>query len=400
MTCTRTGCTQTDPHTHHAGLGALRQKNGSTVSAFEKELASYCGAKYAIAAANGTVTLQAALVALGVKPGDRVAVPPLTMSATTIAVLNVGAVPVFADVDPRTWIMQEGALADWWLPVALYGLWGPLAGPKIVEDAAQTLRKHDGAAFTSISFQASKILSLGEGGALLTDDEELAERARSYLSLGYRMAADQARIDNAALKSPTFDRHHSWPAINGRMNDVTAAKGLTHLNPPDTRWCGDVDNLLADRRQCATMYRDAIAGCDWLTPQHVPNGWTHDYWTYAVACDTPDRAQWLLDTMEPCGGEIPYPAWKLTYDEPAFRHLDPGHDSLRLDDRELPGGPHWRRNGGCPVAESLQPRLIQFQTNTLAAAQQNARALGRAIRLYRMTHGWCEPLTTTGIPCG
>jgi perosamine synthetase len=335
-------------------------RNGQTVAAFERELASYCGSSWAIAASNGTVTLQAALVALGVKPGDRVAVPPLTHAATTIAVLNVGAVPVFVDVDPETWLMQSmGDMGQEYLaaaiPVSLYGLhWqGPYRYWTTIDDAAQTLRPHHrNTKFTSLSFQASKILSTGEGGALLTNDQELAARARSYLSLGYAMQAGQARIDPHALKSPTFARHVRWPAINGRMNDVTASRGLMML--------AKADELKLTRLLSAAHYSGAIAGCAWLTPQSVPKGWDHDMWSFAVACDTPERALWLADAMERHGGERPYPAWRITYSEIAFRHLAP--------------------LGTCPVAENLQPRILQFQCNDLASAERNATALRRAIQ--------------------
>ena len=135
-------------------------RNGETVSAFERELASYCDVRWAIAASNGTVTIQAALVALGVKPGDRVFTTPLTMSATTIAILNVGAIPVYGDVDPHTWLLDMGKLPTPMpcvtsVPVSLYGLHFPYGGA-IVDDAAQTLRKPRGTAFTSLSFQSSR----------------------------------------------------------------------------------------------------------------------------------------------------------------------------------------------------------------------------------------------------
>lgn len=336
-------------------------KNGATVAAFERELAAYCGARHAIAASNGTVTLQAALVALGVTAGDKVAVPPLTMAATTIAVLNVCAAPVFVDVTPDTWLAENYPIrkADVGIGVSLYGLHWPAAYALDIDDAAQTLRPHNkAAAFTSLSFQASKILSTGEGGALLTDSDELAAKARSYLSLGYKMTAGEARIDPTTLKSPTFDRHHSL-GINGRMNDLTAAEGLRHLAVADT--------LKLERQLCAQLYANEGAGCAWLTPQHVPEGWTHDYWTFAVACDTPQRALLLSDAVVKHGGERPYPAWMLTYREIAFRHLAPFQHS---DPR---GGP-------CPVAESLQPRLLQMQTNDLASAERTATALRLAIQ--------------------
>jgi perosamine synthetase len=370
-------------------------KNGQTVAAFERELASYCGSSWAIAASNGTVTLQAALVALGVKPGDRVAVPPLTHAATTIAVLNVGAVPEFVDVDSETWLMQSmGDMGQEYLaaaiPVSLYGLhWqGPYRYWTTIDDAAQTLRPHHrNTKFTSLSFQASKILSTGEGGALLTNDQELAARARSYLSLGYAMAPGQARIDPAILKSPTFDRHVMYPAINGRMNDVTAGRGLLML--------AKADHLLHLRQEAAERYADEILEgekCPWLTPQKVPeHSRRHDYWTYAVACDTPERALWLADAMERHGGERPYFAWRLTYHEPAFQHLacersPEGYPvvrheiSFQLNDECTGTTVRLPAQNVCPVAESLQPRILQMQTNDLASAERNARALRLAIQ--------------------
>jgi len=324
------------------------------VASFERAFADHVGAEFGIALNSGTATLHTALVALGVKPGDYVAVPPLTMSATTIAVLHAGADPAFVDVDPRDWLMDDGLMPnvypDTFIWVSLYGLQKPTFPFHCIDDAAQTLRPHGGSAFTSYSFQASKILSLGEGGMLVTNDEDLARRAREFSSLGYRMDPRQPRISKAALKHPGYQRHHSlgW---NYRMSPLVAERGLA-LMP-------HVELLKQIRHQCADLYRAAIQGCPWLTPQHVPDGWAHDYWTFAVATDTRARCLWLLDAVERHGGERPYPAWRTTFQEPAFRHL-------ALD-------------GMCPVAEDLQPRLVQFQTNDLQSAIKNARALGRAI---------------------
>jgi perosamine synthetase len=298
------------------------------------------------------------------------------MAATTIAVLNVGAVPVFCDVDDRTWQMAGGQITNPLTPaivVSLYGLCEPRTArcPEIVDDAAQTLRRHSGAAFTSYSFQASKILSTGEGGMLVTDNEALAMAARSYLSLGYAMAAGQARIDSSVIKAPTFERHHLASSINGRMSDITAQLGLERL--------ARADAYKATRQECAAMYRDAITDCDWLVPQYVPDGWTHDYWAYAVACDTPQRALDVQARMAALGGEIPYGAWRLTFQEPAFAHLNPllsiAHLSTGTSSATNP--PAYAQN--CPNAQYLQPRLLQFQTNHLASAERNANALRRVI---------------------
>lgn len=357
-------------------------KSGETVAAFEREFSAYVGAKYAIALCNGTATLHTALVALGVGRYDRVAVPPLTMSATTIAVLHAGAVPVFVDVGPDTWLMDgfpvEVRAA---VGVSLYGLHWPAtffdyrdgkraSGARgLVDDAAQTLAPMDYGPnngrpdFKSYSFQSSKILALGEGGMLVTNDEELATRAREFSSLGYRMRADQPRIDPAVLKSPTYERHHTlgW---NYRMSDLVAAEGLRQMDGP---W--KLTTRVLNRRQGAHMYARVVQGCDWLTPQHVPEGWGHDYWCYAVALDSAGRWEPLARAIVKHGGERPYAAWRLTYQESAFRDL------LNAQD--------WGGVIGdafCPVAEDLQPRLMQFQTNSLEAAERNANALRLAIR--------------------
>jgi perosamine synthetase len=347
------------------------------VTEFEQAFASYVGAKFCIALTNGTVTLEAALVALGVKRGDRVAVPPLTMSATTLAVLRVGAVPVFEDVDPETWLMGAapgGTMVD--MPVSLYGLHAGFHACPTVDDAAQTLRPHGWGDFTSYSFQKSKILSLGEGGMLATDDEDLARRVRWYTSLGYDLPPDSSKIDPEKIKASDYARHipliPDAVPVNARMNELTAEAGLSMLEDDgfgNTR----ADQCKMIRDVSANRYREAIQGCEWLTPQHVPEGWTHDYWTYAIATDTPEQQKQLSDSVVRHGGERPYSAWRLTYQEPAFEHLwplAPGGGPLSLA----------RRKSLCPVAESLQPRLLQFQTNNLESAERNAGALRKAIK--------------------
>lgn len=368
-------------------------RNGETVARFEKAFAEYVGAEYGIAMCNGTATLHTALVALDVRPpncapwrsfwvegddvaGDPVAVPALTMASTTIAVLHAGGVPVFVDVNPHTWLMDLGADFEHEqrvnLPVSLYGLHYQRCGSADIDDAAQTLRPHSAAAFTSYSFQSSKHLSTGEGGMLVTDSEELATRAREFSSLGYRMDAKSPRIDPAVLKHPTYARHHSL-GYNYRMADAVAEVGLramsmrtemrlidpkgSYTDHPDIRF---VDWCLRNRRESAAMYRETIEGCTWITPQHIPEGSSHDMWCFTVALESKELFGPFVEAIVKHGGERPFGAWRLTYQEPAFRHL--------------------AEDGTCPVAEDLQPRLVQFQTNRLDSARTNADAVAAAIR--------------------
>jgi len=326
-------------------------KHGERVSAFEAEFADYVGAQYAIAMTNGTVTLEVALRAAGVQPGGFVVTTPLTMSATSIAILNVGARPVYNDIDPTTWLLNtRRGLPS--LVVSLYGLHPPASDALWIDDAAQTIRPHRATAFTSYSFQRSKILNTGEGGMLVTNDLELATKARSIASLGYEMAATQSRIDASTIKSPRATRHVRWPAMNARMNDVTAQEGLRKMPLLPT--------LRQHRQQAADLYRTAITGHTWLTPQHVPEGWQHDYWCYTVALSDPAAWHPLADAIVRHGGEHPYGAWRLSFDEPALQYTGYG-------------------SGGCAIARQTQPRLMQFQTNDRGQAAVNARALRLAL---------------------
>lgn len=328
-------------------------KNGEMVGAFERAFADYVGGKYAIALCNGTATLHTALAVL--RPYSKsgpVYVPPLTMSSTSLAVLHAGGTPQWIDVDPDTWLMQQPPPGIT-IPVALYGLNPILEWPQsvIIMDAAQTLAPHQQSShFTSYSFQASKILALGEGGMLVTNDEELATSAREFASLGYRMAARQPRINPETLKYPRAIRHHGlgW---NYRMSDLVASEGICEL--------ANIDKAVLGRAMNAAAYREVVRGCTWLTPQVVPATWMHDWWTFAVALEHAELWEVFADSMVRYGGEQPYAAWRLAYDEPVFGGLE----AL-----------------SCPVAESLQPRLVQFQTNDLDSAERNAEALVKVIR--------------------
>jgi perosamine synthetase len=372
-------------------------QKGQLVAEFEREFAQYVGAKYAVAHCNGTCTMHSALVALGVRPGDRVAVPPLTYASTTLAVLHAGAVPVYQDVHRRTWLAFGSDVVPvvrWKVFVSLYGLGlPPLAeGPVLlstVDDAAETLNLHNpDCAFTSYSFEASKILPIGEGGMLVTNDEGLAWKARQFHTVGYHQGGPEDERTNG--RSPQVIRHDviGW---NYQMSDVQAAVGLMQLER--------ADELLAARRYSAACYRQAIQGCEWITPQYAPEGWPHSYWTYGIALRGEALWEPFAHALVEAGGEHPYGCFRLTYDEPAFHHLAPPSNLWKCDtcgsvreSNKLPATlrcTHWGGDclgtayptGGCPVAEDLQPRLVQLQTNhDHAGAERAADCLRKAIR--------------------
>jgi perosamine synthetase len=180
---------------------------GAFVQRFEREFAERAGARHAISVSNGTVALHAALLALDIGVGDEVILPSLTYVAPANAVLYVGATPVFAEVDPSTWCVDPVSVAELVtertkaiIAVHLYGhpadmdaLWA-IAEPRgiaIVEDAAEA----HGARYRSriagslgtiatFSFYGNKIVTSGEGGAITTDDDDLAARVRLFRGQG------------------------------------------------------------------------------------------------------------------------------------------------------------------------------------------------------------------------
>jgi dTDP-4-amino-4,6-dideoxygalactose transaminase len=179
------------------------------VGELERRFAAYHGAQHGIALANGTVSLEIALLAAGIGPGDEVIVPPITFVASATAIARIGAVPVFVDVDPQTINLDAGlvktAITDRTRAVVLVHFAGCPAGLDaftllcrqnnlvLVEDCAHAhgaswkgKRVGSFGQFGSFSFQGSKNMTAGEGGILITDDPELAEVARSLANQGRR----------------------------------------------------------------------------------------------------------------------------------------------------------------------------------------------------------------------
>ena len=209
----------------------FRASMGSMMtSRLEQAFAQKFDQKYALCFVNGTATMHAALVAAGVGPGDEVIVPPLTMASTTLVVLQAGAVPVFADVDPETFVISPKSIEEKIthltkaiIPVALYGLcpdMDPIMALSeqhdlfVLEDAAECfLGKYKGRLVgtlghaSSFSFQSTKHITAGEGGIVLTNDRNLALETRRYNSLGYAgVGADKGKISKKDIQDPNYSR--------------------------------------------------------------------------------------------------------------------------------------------------------------------------------------------------
>ncbi|HEV7846640.1 MAG TPA: DegT/DnrJ/EryC1/StrS family aminotransferase, partial [Thermoleophilaceae bacterium] len=233
---------------------------GPEVAAFEEEFAGYCGASHCIGVANGTDAITISLRALGVGPGDEVVVPSFTFYASVEATVNAGATPVFCDVDPVTFCVTretvERAVTDRTkaiVAVDLFGWLPPLdelrdLGLPILEDAAQAHgARRDGRrsgtfgdAATFSFFPSKNLGCLGDGGAIVTDDDEVAEVARrlrfhgstdkvTYTEVGYNSRLDELQAGVLRELLPDLD---SW-------NDARRAAALAYAE----RGLGDVPGI-------------------------------------------------------------------------------------------------------------------------------------------------------------
>jgi len=228
---------------------------GPEVSAFEAELATYCGTRHAIGVANGTEALTIALRSMGVGPGDDVVVPSFTFYASAEAIPPTGARPVFCDVDPQTGCVTAETVRAALTPatkaviaVHLFGNVAPVAdiaalGVRVLEDAAQAMgsRCADGrpgslGQAATFSFFPSKNLGcFGDGGAITTDDDAIAEHARTLRFHGSR---DRVAYDHVGY--------------NSRLDELQAA--ILRVQLPH------VDAWARGRRAAASHYEQAGLG--------------------------------------------------------------------------------------------------------------------------------------------
>lgn len=355
--------------------GFKSTKNYSFVTRLEKEFAERFDSKYAIAMVNGTVTLHAALEAAGVGEGDEVIVPPLTMSSTNMCVLFANAIPVFADIDSDTWTISvediKKKITDRTkaiIPVSIYGLSPDIdaimeianeRGITVIEDDAQCyLGYYKGrivgstAHMSSFSFQAGKHMTSGEGGMIVTDDPDLAVKLRRFSGLGYgSIGLEKGRISKDDIQSPTYERHimMGW---NYRPSDLCGAVALAQLQR--------LDELVEMRKLAAGHLKEAVKDFGWLTPQATPDGYENAYWTMVLKLDT-DKVPWekFRDKFKEFGGDGIYGAWMLGYLEPMYQKQEfMGREKIIARHGDYKYG-----RGICPIAEDIQPKLLQFKTN-------------------------------------
>jgi perosamine synthetase len=256
---------------------------GQYVEQFEKKFAEYCGCKYGISTTNGTTALHLALASLNLQKGDEVILPAFTMIASAFSIAYCGAKPVLVDAEPDTWNMDVKQIekkitskTKAIMPVHIYGHpvdMDPILelaekyGLSVVEDAAEVHgaeykgRKTGGIGDVGcFSFYANKIITCGEGGMVVTNNEEIAKHSSSLKDLSF---TGKKRI-----------YLHSEVGFNYRMTNLQAAIGVAQLER--------INDFVAMRRNNAHLYNEFLAGVPGITlPVEKP--WAKNvYWMYCI----------------------------------------------------------------------------------------------------------------------
>jgi perosamine synthetase len=292
--------------------GVLSGATAPECVAFEREFADYAGARHALLTHSGTSALHLTLAALGIGAGDHVVVPAYSFVATPLAVLHAGAIPIFADVDDETGLLDPDAVqaaltprTKAIMPVHVHGCAADMApllalaethGVAILEDAAQAHgATWQGLGVGSIghagafSLQSSKNLGVGEGGVFVTSDDALAEEANRVRNFGQDVAlSDRAGFDDARpLDStrPLASGRVGWMYRGNELQAAVARAALAKL-PDATRRC----------QENAAYLSRALAELPGVLPPEIPAGSTSVHHKFRVRID-PRRAG--LDHLAP-----------------------------------------------------------------------------------------------------
>lgn len=332
------------------------------VGRFEALFASFQQCRHGVSAMNGTVTLEMALLAMGIGPGDEVIVPAISFIATATSVSRVGAVPVFVDIEADTFQMDPARVTNAVGPktkaIIPVHFGGPMAdmdalmdiarqfGLIVLEDAAHAhgsewngRRAGSFGAMSSFSFQNGKVMTSGEGGILLSNDEALADRAREIQNTGRR-------------KGEGFFFHYSLGS-NLRMTALQAAVLIAQLER--------LPEQNALRARNAATVRDELADLPGLHFQRVPTAASVHTNYLLIGWVDGDRSGFqsrLTGAGWPCTPFYPH----TLYDNPLYRE--------RLNCRVMP----------CPNAEARVGNGFWIPHRALMGDEQTTCELATAIR--------------------
>ena len=271
---------------------------GPKIAEFEQTVADYVGAKYAVAISNGTSALHAACFAAGIGPGDEVITTPLTFAASANCVLYCGGTPVFADVDPKTYNIDpediQRKITDRTKAIIAVHLAGQPCdmdaihsiarehGLIVIEDGAHALGsvykgKKVGSMsdMTTFSFHPVKPITTGEGGMIVTDNEDFYKKMILFRSHGITRDDSMMTRNDGPWFYQQFDLGYNY-----RITDIQCALGCSQMKK--------LDRFLARRKEIVARYNEAFADCDnIITPYQLSDtesGW-HLYIVQVKNCD-------------------------------------------------------------------------------------------------------------------
>jgi len=345
---------------------------GEELASFESEFAAYCGAAHCVGLANGTVAIEFALRALGAGPGREVVTVAHTFVATVEAIAATGARPVLVDVDPRSRCIDPhaaaAALTDRTVavvPVHLYGRPAPLRelaevcgarGIPLVEDTAQAHGATDegkrlgsrGAAGCFSFYPTKNLGAMGDGGALVTDDADLAATVRSLRHHG---------------SAPGDANVHQHQGRTERLDNLQAAFLRLKLRRLDA------DN--EERRSIARRYRERLAGLAVTLPPEDRPGQESVYHLFVIEVNDRDRVRASLQDLGVATG-VHYPT--PVHLQPAWQHLGYSAGSFPVSEwlagtvLSLPVFPGMRADEVDRVGEALERALEEVRRSSHAAS--------------------------------
>lgn len=372
---------------------------GNWNQTLETEFAKKFNANYGVAFNSGTSTLHAALEACGVQEGDEVISPALTVIMDTTATIHANGIPVYADINPDTFTIDPLDIEKKITPrtkaiiaVSIYGLpcdMDPIMeianrhGIYVVEDNAQCFlskykEKMTGTIghISSYSFENTKHISCGEGGIILTNDEGLAERARKIGGHGFKnlkAVEGRVRLNQETFQNPHYKRHDmlGW---NYRLPEFNAAIALAQLE--------NIEHLVQMRIDSAKCFLDVIGDSNCLIPQKTPQKYENSYYTLGVRFlgESVLGITWedFRKKYVELGGDGIYGAWALPYEEPVIATNQFAYRNRKIYDNLK------YEKGICPIAEKIQPQLMQFKTNyrDLELAKYKASILKKTMEYF------------------
>lgn len=349
------------------------------VSKFENEFAAYCGSRYAVTCANGSVALRLALMASGVRPGDEVIVPPYTFIATASIVIEANCVPVFVDIDPETYNLDPSKIEAAITPRTKAIIPVHFAGQScdmdaimkiadnhnlfVIEDAAHAHGgEYKGKKLGTIghagcfSFQSSKNLNAGEGGIVITDDEKLFDKINSLRNVG-------------RVKDGQWYEHH-FLGCNYRITQFQAALLSSQLKR--------LDEQTKARDENGKYLSELLSGIDGITPLTRGHGETiHTYHLFIFRYDKSKFnnmhkkrfAELLQREGVPASMGYPIPLYQqVVFREKNFMcYAIPEHVDYT--------------NVHCPVAETAcYEEAVWILQHAMLGTKQDMEAFARAIR--------------------